>query len=72
MDAIEQVKVRVSPDGRVSRKDAAVYLNRKVKTLAQWKCDGHGPPPINVGGRIFYRLADLESFASGAQVGPTA
>ena len=35
--AIEQVRVRVLPDGRMSRKDAATYLGRAEKTLAMWE-----------------------------------
>ena len=63
--AIEQIRVRVSPDGRVSRNDAAAYLGRRPKTLAMWSCEKRGPPVVHVGGRAFYRLADLERFVSG-------
>ena len=31
---VEQVKVRVLPDGRMTREDAASYLGLKSKTLA--------------------------------------
>lgn len=68
-DAIEQVRVRVLPDGRVTRSDAATYLGLKPKTLACWKSLGIGPRTILVGGRAFYRLTDLEAFRdSGASV----
>jgi hypothetical protein len=64
-DAYERVSVRVLPDGRVSRADAAAYLGRKPKTLAAWIKQKRGPTPINSGGRIFYQLEELQRFASG-------
>jgi hypothetical protein len=64
-EALEQVRVRVLPDGRVSRSHAAAYLGRQPKTLAMWALEKRGPPIIKVGGRVFYRLEDLQRFASG-------
>ncbi len=64
-DAIEQVRVRVLPDGRVSRNDAAAFLGRKPKTLAMWALERRGPEIVRVGGRCFYRLTDLQRFAQG-------
>jgi hypothetical protein len=61
-DGIDQIRVRVSPDGRVNRNDAAAYLGRKPKTLAMWAVEGRGPPPVRCGGRIFYTLSSLEEF----------
>jgi hypothetical protein len=61
-DAIDQVRVRVLPDGRLSRNDAAAYLGRQPKTLAMWALEKRGPPIVHVGGRCFYRLADLQAF----------
>lgn len=59
---LEQVKVRVLPDGRVPRADAAAFLGLSPKTLACWSSLGLGPIPRKTGGRVFYRLADLEAF----------
>jgi hypothetical protein len=59
---LEQVRVRVLPDGRVSREDAAAFLGMKAQTLRNWAVSGRGPRPIKVGVRAFYRLADLEAF----------
>ena len=59
---IEWVKVRVLPDGRMSRNDAARYLGLKTRTLAMWSTLGKGPPIVRVGGRRFYRLVDLDAF----------
>ena len=34
--AIDQVRVRVLPDGRMTRRDAAQYLGIAVKTVVMW------------------------------------
>ncbi len=60
---IEQVKIRVLPDGRVSRFDAAAYLGLSEKTLRQWALSGKHLKVVKVGGRCFYRLSELQSFA---------
>ena len=54
--------IRLTPDGRLSRSDAAAFLGLSARTLANWQLKGFGPPSIRVGGRRFYRLADLQSF----------
>ena len=66
--AIEQVRVRVLPDGRMSRRDAAAYLGRAEKTLAMWELDGKGPPSVKVGGRRFYFKNVLDAFIQGKAV----
>jgi hypothetical protein len=58
---IERVKVQILPDGRMDAKNAARYLNRKEKTLAQWRSQGKGPRWVKNGGRIFYFQADLDA-----------
>jgi hypothetical protein len=68
MEVIEQSKVRTTPDGRLSRRDAATFLGLAGRTLAQWAWQGTGPRPHKVGGRVFYYLRDLEAFRdSGAR-----
>lgn len=62
---LDQARIRVLPDGRVSRNDAATFLGRKPKTLAMWALERRGPPSHLVGGRRFYRLDDLKQFAGG-------
>lgn len=62
---VERVKVRVLPDGRLSRKDSARYLGRAEKTLAMWALQGKGPRQVKVGGRVFYYQEDLDAFISG-------
>ncbi len=67
LPVIEQVRVRILPDGRMPRKEAAKYLCRAEKTLAMWTMEGKGPRSVRVGGRIFYFKRDLEDFVRGQE-----
>jgi len=60
--AIDQVRVRILPDGRLTRADAAKFLGLAPGTLANWDSQGRGPKSVNVGGKIFYYLHDLKAF----------
>lgn len=55
----------VTPDGRVSRAEAARFLGFQPKTLAEWHRLGVGPSSFLVGGRRFYRIEELQRYASG-------
>jgi hypothetical protein len=63
--AIETVRVRVLPDGRLTRADAARYLGHAEKTLAMWQLKGKGPRSVLVGGRRFYFKDELDRFVRG-------
>ena len=62
---IDQVRVRVLPDGRMTRKEAAKYLGRAEKTLAMWEVERKGPLSVLVGGRRFYFKDILDAFIRG-------
>ncbi len=62
---VEQVRVRILPDGRMSRLDAARYIGLDVKTLANWAVRGYGPTPHRIAGRIFYYQRHLDRFIAG-------
>ena len=62
---VEHVRVRVLPDGRMTRRDAARYLGIAEKTLAMWALEGKGPKSILVGGRRFYFQSTLDAFIHG-------
>jgi predicted site-specific integrase-resolvase len=32
------------------------------QTLARWRCEGRGPQYMKIGGKILYRLQDVEQF----------
>jgi len=59
--ATEDVKVQILPDGRMNPKNAARYLGREEKTLAQWRSQGKGPKYVKLNGRIFYFKDDLDT-----------
>ena len=61
---IDTVPIRVLPDGRMTREDAAAYLGLKPKTLAMWAMEGKGPHICRVGGRCFYFKDELDAFIS--------
>lgn len=63
--AVDQARVRMTPDGRFDSDNAARYLAHKPKTLAMWRLQRKGPPWVKVGGRVFYFKADLDSFIRG-------
>jgi hypothetical protein len=65
--AVEQVRVRILPDGRMARADAALYLGHQPKTLAMWALQGRGPRSLKVGGRVFYFKEDLDAFIRGTK-----
>ena len=62
---VEHVHVRILPDGRMTREDAARYLGMKPKTLAMWQMNSTGPRSYRVGGRRFYFRAELDAFIRG-------
>lgn len=64
-ESVEQVRVRILPDGRLSRRDAARYLGLAEKTLATWETQGKGPRSVKIGGRRFYFVDVLDAFISG-------
>ena len=65
LEAVDRVRVRVLPDGRLTREDAARYLGHAAKTLAMWQLHGKGPRSILVGGKRFYFKSDLDAFVRG-------
>jgi hypothetical protein len=66
--SVKRAKVRVTPDGRARRKDAARYIGHSEKTLANWATQGKGPRCVRVSGRCFYYLTDLDAFIRGEAV----
>ena len=64
-EAIERVRVRVLPDGRMDRNNAAKYVGRTPKTLAMWQMEGRGPKSVLVGGRRYYYQHVLDAFIGG-------
>ena len=64
-DPVETVRVQALADGRMDRRNAALYLGRTPKTMAMWAMHKKGPRSVKVGGRAFYYRADLDAFIRG-------
>jgi hypothetical protein len=37
-------------------------LQVTIATLATWRSRGNGPPYVKIGGKVLYRLADVEGY----------
>ena len=46
----------------VSQKDLAERWALSPRTLEQWRWQGRGPRYLKIGGRVVYRLMDIEAF----------
>jgi hypothetical protein len=54
--------IYIFPDGRMDRANAAKYAGFAAKTLAMHATAGTGPRFQKIGGRVFYRRADLDAW----------
>lgn len=59
---MQTLEVRMFPDGRMDRPNAAIYTGFSVKTLAMHASKGTGPKFQKIGGRVFYRREDLDEW----------
>jgi hypothetical protein len=46
--------------------------NISVRTLANWRTNGDGPPFVKVGGRVMYRTTDLDAWEAKRTVQNTS
>jgi len=65
---IDSVRVVVLPGGQMDRKNAARAMGKSPKTLSEWSRLGIGPAPFKIGGRVHYRLIDVQAFCAGEAV----
>jgi len=61
----------------VTPEAAAAALGLAVQTLARWRCEGYGPRHVRLsggsgGGRVAYRVADVEAWIAGRVVASTS
>ena len=59
MRMLNTVPVLILPDGRMDRRNAALYCGLSVKTLAMYASRGVGPAYIKLG-KVFYFKDDLD------------
>jgi len=50
----------------------ATRWNISPRTLERWRWLGEGPPFIKIGGRVVYRLEDVEAYEAGRRKASTA
>lgn len=55
----------------VDTPQAAAYLGIKVSTMNCWRSRREGPPFCKIGGRVRYRVADLDAWAEGRRRDPS-
>ena len=49
----------------LSPREAGDWLGIAPQTLAEWRCSGrYGLPFVKIGGRVAYRMADLEEWVA--------
>lgn len=64
-----QLMITILPGGQVDRRNAAVALGRKPKTLASWKSKGLGPRCFSIQGRCYYDWTEIQDYARGGEGG---
>jgi hypothetical protein len=55
----------------LNQHDLAARWRMSVRTLERWRSQRQGPPFLRLGGRIAYRLEDIEAFEA-AQIRTTS
>ena len=48
--------------GLLTTEEAAAYLRMRPQTMVKWRSLGTGPFFVRVGGRVFYRHAELDHY----------
>lgn len=70
--AVREAKMHPGDYELLTPEETAVRLRRAVQTLARWRCEGTGPAFVKVGGRIAYRVRDVEAWLDGRRVRSTS
>jgi hypothetical protein len=47
---------------RCNQRDLAQHWSLSERTLERWRWVSQGPPFLKIGGRVLYRLEDVEAF----------
>lgn len=59
------------PPARLRVPEAAKYLELSTSTLDKMRVEGRGPRYLKIGGRVFYRLTDLDAYIEAAVIETT-
>ena len=49
-------------DIRLDQKELAVRWSISHRTLERWRVEGSGPAYLKIGGRVIYRIEDIEAY----------
>ena len=60
------------PQTHLNQADLAARLNVSPRTLERWRWTGEGPAFLKIGGRVVYRLEDVEAFEADQRGESTA
>jgi hypothetical protein len=63
---------RVKALAHLNQKELATRWSMSCRTLEAWRTRRKGPPYLKLGGRIAYRLVDIEQFEQERLHGPSA
>lgn len=53
----------------LSERALALRYGKTVRTLQRWRAEGYGPAFLRIGGSIFYRTEDIETFEAAIRKG---
>lgn len=62
----------VAPVAMLLSVDAAAHLGLKPQTLRKWRITGVGPAYFRIGGRVGYKLADIDAWLATRRFTSTA
>ena len=56
-----------SPIHHLNQVELARRWSLSHRTLERWRWEGRGPWYLKIGGRVVYRLSDIEAYEAGRQ-----
>jgi predicted site-specific integrase-resolvase len=58
----EQIERGSALEPLIAERSLARRWHHALRTLQRWRREGHMPPPLVIGRRVFYRQRDVETF----------
>ena len=59
-------EIQMTPDGRMTARNAALYLGVSENTLQSWRSNSKGPKYLKLEGKIFYKKDSLDRYIQAA------
>ncbi len=57
----------MTPIAHLSEKELARRCKLSIRTLQRWRREGIGPEYLKLGGRVLYRMADIEAWEASCR-----